>query len=83
MFGKFKGKVGIAYKIIEDFESAKYLLCLYKVVLDEGQYVFIKYKEVKSFSFESLYNLIEEIGAKPTDYYAGQDFGKKLRKIKN
>ncbi len=83
MFDKFHSKVGVAYKIIEDNETGDYLLVLYKIKLDNGQYVFIKYKEVQSFSFAPLYSLIDKVEAKPIEYYLGHDFGRQLKKTKN
>lgn len=80
MFGNV---IGIAYEITEDFDTDSYLLQLYKVKLSDGQYKLVKFKKTRSLSYEPLYDLINKFDAKYIDYYAGQDFGRQLRKTRN
>ena len=75
----FKDKIGVAYVLDDSIDSGEYILDLYIVYLDKSQYEFKLYKKISNFSLEPLYNLIDEVEAKPIDYYKSQDFGKGLK----
>ena len=75
----FKEKIGVAYELNDSLDDGEYIIDLYIVYLDKSKYEFKFYKKIFNLSVEPLYNLIDEIEAKPINYYKSQDFGKGLK----
>lgn len=76
----FRNKVGMAYELDESLINGNYTLSLYVVCLNCDKYEYKFYKKISKMYVEPLYELIDEVGAKPLEYYKGQDFGRQLKR---
>ena len=88
MFGKLKLNlysdkfVGFAYEFGQDKNTAKLIMQLYLVIMQDDEFKFIDYKKFKYYTFDILYSIADEYKAKPVSYYVGHDLGKQLNKKK-